>query len=458
MRTCRGVLCFLLAVSAPAGAELRFGRAAVKITPTAETGGVRQVLDDLYVKAAVFEGNGTVAAMAACDLPVINRPVVEAARRRIEAATGIPAGNVMISATHTHTGLVPGWAGGSWPSLEAAKTGREAGEAGRYTAFLTESIAAAVAAAYKDRRPARVAAVTGREESLPFNRRFLMRDGTVRFNPGIRNPDIVRPVGPVDGDVNIAYFEAAGGEPLAALVNYAMHLDTIGRDAYSADYAGALAKLLAEAKGPGMLTLFTIGTAGNINHLDVTRPSFAQGYGEAARIGTILAGAVLKAWPGLKALDVEAVRVTRETVPLPPVDLAPGDVERAHGLAAREAAGGKPLTLLERVFTQRVLFAERQQGRPLDVEVLAVALGRDLAWVALPGEVFVELGMAIKRGSPFRYTIVNELAWDWIRYVPNRKGFAEGHYEATNTRCGPGGGEALADAALRCLLRLHGQR
>ena len=45
--------------------------------------------------------------------------------------------------------------------------------------------------------------------------------------------------------------------------------------------------------------------------------------------------------------------------------------------------------------------------------------------------------------------------YDWIRYVPDRKGFQEGSYEAVNTRCGPGGGEALTDAAIRCLLELH---
>ena len=73
----------------------------------------------------------------------------------------------------------------------------------------------------------------------------------------------------------------------------------------------------------------------------------------------------------------------------------------------------------------------------------------------LPGEVFVEIGLAIKRGSPYPITMIHELAYDWIRYVPDRKGFREGSYEAINTRCGPGGGEALVDSAIRCLLELH---
>jgi neutral ceramidase len=449
------MVCLLAAISCGA-AEFRFGRAEVSITPTKETGGVKKLLDDLRAKAVVFEKDGTAAAMVACDLPVINLPVVQAARRLIETQTGIPAANVMISATHTHTGLTPGWTGqSSWPALTPAQGGNEMEEARRYTKFLVKSIAQAVVSAHNDLQPAIIFAGVGREDSLPFNRRFLMKDGTVLFNPGVLNPNIVRPVGPIDPEVPVGYVATPGGRPLATLVNYAMHLDTVGGDAYSADYPHFLAQSLGAAKGPEMMTFFSVGACGNVNHIDVTRPGPYSGYGEAARIGTILAAAVLKTYPKLERLEPESIGVTRETVPLPPVILQSGDSEKARSYIEREKAGGK-LTLLESVFTQRVLFAERQQGRPLDVEVMAIALGKDLAWVALPGEIFVELGLAIKRGSPYRFTTISELAYDWIRYVPNRKGFAEGHYEAINTRSGPGGGEALAEAAIRCLLKLHG--
>ena len=95
-------------------------------------------------------------------------------------------------------------------------------------------------------------------------------------------------------------------------------------------------------------------------------------------------------------------------------NMAPGDVERARELIAQEESGEK-LDLLERVFTQRVLFAEAQQGQPLDIEVQVIAIGDQIAWVALPGEVFVEIGLTIKQRSPFPVTIIDELAYDWIR-------------------------------------------
>ena len=84
-----------------------------------------------------------------------------------------------------------------------------------------------------------------------------------------------------------------------------------------------------------------------------------------------------------------------------------------------------------------------------------IALGDQIAWVGLPGEIFVELGVAIKKASPFPQTVVVELANGWISYVPTRKAFAEGGYEVVSARCQAGGGEALAEAAIGLLAKLH---
>ncbi len=445
----------LLALASPA-AELRFGRAAVSITPTEQTGGVKPVLDPLQSKAVVLETGGATAAIVVLDLVVPNLAIVEGARARAAELTPIPAGHIMITATHTHTSLVPGWAGSSsFPALTPPTEGPAFEAAERYKAFAIESIAESIRRAYEDLQPATVSAAIGHEDSLAFNRRFLMKDGTVVFNPGIGNPNIVRPVGPIDPAVPVIYFESPDGEPLAALVNYAMHLDTVGGDVYSADYPHPLSQALAEAKGDQMLTMFSIGTAGNINHVNVHGPKKQKGPEEAARIGLVLAGEVLRTLRKLEPVADGELRVKTEVVPLPPVELGPDDLATARRLAAQEVANPGTLNLLERVFAQKVFFAERQQGRPLEVEVQVITLGSDVAWVALPGEVFVEIGMTIKTNSPFRFTVVHELAYDWIRYVPNRKGLQEGSYEATNTRCGAGCGEALAEAAIRNLLSLH---
>jgi hypothetical protein len=78
-------------------------------------------------------------------------------------------------------------------------------------------------------------------------------------------------------------------------------------------------------------------------------------------------------------------------------------------------------------------------------------MGDQIAWVGLPGEVFVELGLAIKRASPFPLTIVIELANEDIGYVPNREAYPQGAYEPVSSRIAEGSGEMLVDAAIRLL-------
>ena len=98
-------------------------------------------------------------------------------------------------------------------------------------------------------------------------------------------------------------------------------------------------------------------------------------------------------------------------------------------------------------------FWEKYGGK-LPEEVQAIRLDRDTAIVTLPHEIFVELGMAIKSGSPFRTTIVVSLANDTDFYVPVRRAFEEGHYEPTTCPLEPGCGERLVDAAVKLLQEL----
>jgi hypothetical protein len=87
--------------------------------------------------------------------------------------------------------------------------------------------------------------------------------------------------------------------------------------------------------------------------------------------------------------------------------------------------------------------------------VQVIALGENVAWVSLPGEVFVELGLAIKRRSPFAHTFVVELANENIGYIPDRRSYAEGNYEPESARCAAGSGEKLVETAVELLSELH---
>ena len=92
----------------------------------------------------------------------------------------------------------------------------------------------------------------------------------------------------------MVYFESTAGRPLATYVNYAVHLDNVGEPRISADLPYTLGQLLAEFKGPEMVTLFTAGCCGDVNHIDVRWPEPQRGFANAARMGTILAAEVLR--------------------------------------------------------------------------------------------------------------------------------------------------------------------
>jgi hypothetical protein len=103
----------------------------------------------------------------------------------------------------------------------------------------------------------------------------------------------------------------------------------------------------------------------------------------------------------------------------------------------------------------RALDVAARAGRPHRVEVQAISLGQELAWVALPGEVFVELGLALKKRSPFPHTFIAELANENLGYIPDRRSYAEGNYEPESARYAAGSGEKLVDAAVGLLTSLY---
>jgi neutral ceramidase len=118
-------------------------------------------------------------------------------------------------------------------------------------------------------------------------------------------------------------------------------------------------------------------------------------------------------------------------------------------LANYGAPNARPF--LEQVNAFKVVELDARAGKPIEAEVQVITLGTDVAIVGLPGEIFVDLGTAIKAGSRYKTTIVVELANGSIGYVPDRKAYPEGAYEVISARVAEGGGERLVEAALRLL-------
>jgi neutral ceramidase len=450
------VICAAIATP-PSSGEFRAGAAAVAITPPVgipmagyySERGAQGVHDELYAKAIVMEQGGTTAALVALDLIAAPRDLVDDARAAIDRACRVRGANVTISATHSHTG----------PIVDTKnRFGGQSSLVIRYRESLPAKIAEAVRQAESRLTPVTIYAARGRETSIAFNRRYHMKDGTVGWNPGKGNPSIVKPAGTIDPDVPVVFFETADHRPVATYVNYAVHLDNIGEPFISADMPATLSRCLADFKGPEMVTLFTAGCCGDVNHVDVHWKEAQRGFGNPARMGTILAGEALRTWPRLVSVETNPLRIKSTTVSLPLAELKNGDVEKARATVARmsEEASKRP-TFMEMVDAFKVLDVAAREGKPHEVEVQAIALGKQVAWLSLPGEVFTELGLAIKQDSPFPTTIIAELANGLLGYIPSRRAYAQGNYEVVSARCAEGSGERLVDAAVKMLKELHAE-
>lgn len=455
------ILFFLLLglISPAVAADLRVGASAVVITPPEGTPMAgyystrlsEGVHDDLYAKAVVIEQGGTKAALVSCDLISMPRGVVEAVRAGVEALNINLSGDaVMVSATHSHTGpvVLSGWSGekslgGGTPAAKA------------YRDSLPGLIVKSIEQANSRLTPARTLVARGEEHHLSFNRRFHMKDGSVGWNPGKLNPNIVKPAGPIDPDVPVVFFESADGKPIATYINFAMHLDTVGGLKVSADYPHTLSDLLARIHGPEMVTVFTIGTAGDINHINVSTDRPQKGPAEARRIGTVLAGEVIKTQASLQPVENSPLRSRSEIIKLPLPQISDEQLAQARKVAV--TFGKDEPSFMQKVEAFKVLDVFAREGKPLEAEVQVIALGDELAWVSLPGEIFVEIGLAIKEQSPFRHTIIAELANGSVGYIPTQRAYAHGAYEVVSARCAEGSGEMLVEAAVRMLKELHGQ-
>jgi neutral ceramidase len=385
------------------------------------------VHDELFAKTLLFDDGGNRVVLVACDLVRIPQRAVHDARQRIQTRYGIPPTHVMISATHSHTG---------------PQTTPE------YLAFLARKIADSVGTAIGQAKPARLLLGMGEERSLPHNRRYRMTDGSIVTNPGFLNPAIVEPVGPIDPRVPVLVVEGERG-PIATWVNYAMHLDTVGSTWISSDYPYFMGRLLARVRGADMMTIFTIGAAGDINHWDVRRPGPQRGFDEARRIGEVLAAAVLKATTELTPVEVTGVRAVSSTVELPVPTVSEGEVTAMRRVLATPPPKDVDFTL-DRVRAARIIAQGGMAGKPIAAEIQVIVVGQ-IAFVGIPGELFVELGLQIQQASPFRHTFIIEQANDTIGYIPTRAAFEQGGYEPTAARIAPGGGELIVAKALELL-------
>jgi len=468
MRYCRlylAVICLLLSRNSFAQ-ELNVGVAAIDITPPI---GLRMsgyfserlstgTRDPLWAKAIALQQGETKAAIVVCDLIGIEAQIGLQARQAVAEKSGVPVKNIALCATHSHTGpLYAGSLRKHLHDLAVAKRGKDPAEEFDFPSHLIAKVTEAVQKAQSATQTANLKAGVGEERRISFNRRFHMKDGSVRFNPGRKNPDIIGPAGPIDPEVGLLIFEDRGSQaPLAALTVFALHLDTVGGTEYSADYPYYLEKSLQNKFGDSFVSIFGAGTCGDINHIDVNDENQFKGQVPTEVIGSKLGETVFGTAQKLET-KAPKLAVAHTTVNVPTQVYSDDEVAKAS--ANMHKIGTRELPFLDQVEANKVVdIMQNYSEGSTNLEVQVFRLSEDTAIVCLPGEVLVDLGLAIKAASPFKHTLVMELCNSVPAYIPTRKAFAEGSYETVNSRIAPGGGEKMVEASIRLLQSLSSQK
>jgi len=447
----------LFSVGVVDAAPVQAGIATVDITPPVGwrmsgyfyerlSGGIH---DPLQAKALVFRDGDERAALVFCDL--IGMPAVVSGEVRQQASrkTGIPVANILIAATHTHTGpLYYGALREFFHQRAIGEYGNDPFEGVDYRGVLTDRLVAVIVQADRKAQPVELNVAKTTVPGLSFNRRYHMKNGSVQFNPGKTNENIVRPAGPTDPELIFLAIKRKK-EALAGLTSFALHADTVGGTNYGADFPGYLDRFLQRTVGSEFVSLFANGPCGDLNHINVSDPRPQKGGEETERIGNALGNRVVSLFPSLKPIARPGLIVKSATVNVALQQYRPEQIAEARDNMKK--IGGKELPFLRQVESYKIMDLQLRKTNALALPVQVFRLGSDTAIVGLPGEIFSELGLTIKSKSRFRNTIIVELANDSIGYVPTKKAFREGSYEIVNSRVQPGGGEMLAEAAIRLL-------
>ncbi len=423
---------------------LKAGAAQSVITPkigSSVNGGFRDrtaqhIHDDTHARSIVLDDGRKQIALVVSDLCMVYRETLDDAKKRAHELTGIPVEHMLMSATHTHSAGTACAVFQSDPDPD-------------YLGYLSQRIADAVVRAYNNLAPAKIGWGCGKEPGQVFNRRWKMKPGTVltnpfgepdqvKMNPGIGNPNLLEPAGPIDPDVAVLSIQGLNGEPIALLANYSLHyVGGTGRDEVSADYFGAFCNRLHEMMGQSksekpFIAMLSNGSSGDINNIDFSASEAKPlpPYEKINQVANILAGEVFKVQQQIKyhqwvPLDVSQREIT----------LSVRQPTREEVLEAKEILANKEesvLTKLEDIYARETILLD---GYPSEMDlILQVLRIGDLAISAAPCEIFVEIGMEIKEESPFGQTVIISLANGYNGYLPTPKHHKLGGYETWRAR------------------------
>ena len=425
------------------------------------------VLDELEVNALALAVDDKKVVLISVDNCGFSEPVANAYRSHVCEMTGLSADCVFIHATHTHTGP------STCPTFEQDLVLLNEYEGNprlpEYFIFLRNKIADSAVLALKDLQPAKMGWAVGEAPKVAFVRRFRMKDGKVRTNPGVGNPDILHPIGDVDERVNVLRFDRE--KDTLVLANFGNHPDAVGDSLISGDWPTLFRHRLEKALD-NVKSIFFNGAQGDVNHVNVNAKGgdfndtfhdfddVDRGYGHARHMGNVVAAAVLQVFDKVNYTDVDSLRTLEKTIHIPSSMPTPEEAKQAHILNDLHMAGkddeipfeGMELTTVVAEAARMVRLEYGPESFPMNF--LGVAIG-NVALFGIPGEPFTGVGRGLKEAKGWDLVLPCCLTNGCRGYFPMMDAYEEGGYEARSSSFKAGSAELIVEEGCALLDQLH---
>jgi len=439
-------LLFFLSDAKAQSGKLRAGASSSNITPPL---GMRivgnwnsppasYVHDQLNAKSLVLDDGDKKIIIVLVDNVSVHREVFDAAKAIIQNRTGIPASHMLMAATHTHSGVSArgeGTRSGGWHYDEPLDD---------YQKFLAERIADGIQTAIGNLEPAKIAWGKVAVPEHVFNRRWMMKNPVmgplgmmdkVKMNPGVGNPDLVEPAGPIDPDVSFIVVESVEGRPISVLGNYSLHyVGGVPEGHISSDYFAIFGDrmqelLKADRQDPPFVGIMSNGTSANINNINFAGPrENNEPYKKMRFVANDVARKVFDNYEDLEFKDKITLGSVQTELNLTIRRPSPELKANLEKIRNRPEASEPLFHPLEKTYLGRIDQLEAEWPDEIAIVLQVLKIG-DLGIAAVPFETFSETGLEIKDKSPFAQTFTIELANGGYGYLPTPEQHELGGYE-----------------------------
>lgn len=370
------------------------------------------VIDKTYAKAVVIEKEGVLIAMLAIDSCMIYDQLIDTIYNRINKYVKIDRANVIISATHSHTAAPGG------KNVEGADNALDA----LYLDWLANVCADTVVLAYQKRVDAILKYGETQIEGVAFCRNFLLKNGVVRTNPGVKNPDIVKAYGQTYDHLPVLFFEGVDGKKIGMMYSYALHQDSVDGTKVSGDWSSIVSYRMKEKFGQDFISIYFYGTAGNINQVDVTNDKI-NFFSCHEYLGNSIAKQMQPALESTVEIDDKintffTTKVYQSRVPT--IEEVEENERIYHSVDLPEGAkldASSPKELFDACMAKRCLNFTYSTPKYYSVKFGIITIG-DVMIFALPGEVFTQFAHKIKNAFPDKKVFFIGLANNKWSYMP----------------------------------------